>query len=62
MKAIREFYKRFDQMANGRSKEMRLSFDEARDLASAIGQLMTRKLEADEAGKSDEIVISGGDL
>lgn len=60
MKAIRDFFKRYDLMMNGRSKELRLSKEEATELASAIGQLMAKKMDKDAAEEDDEIVIDGG--
>ena len=58
MKAVRNFIKRFDTMANNRSKEMRLSFEEARELMSAISYLMSKKLENNES--DDEYTMDGG--
>ena len=62
MKAIRDFYKRYDLMMAGRSKELRLSREEATELASAIGQLMAKKMDKDEQEDDDDFIISGGDF
>ncbi len=60
MKAIRKFIQRFDHMNSSRAKEMRLSFEEARDLMSAITYLMTRKLDENEQDATEENIMDGG--
>lgn len=56
---IKKFYKRLEQV--GRSKEIRLSIEEARELGIAISKLMAKTIEK-TSDNSDEIVITGGDL
>ena len=55
------FLSRVKQMQTGRSKEMRMSYEEAQALAVAIAQLLVK--EVAKAEKDDGLVIiSGGSL
>ena len=59
--SVSAFLDRVKQMQTGRSKEMRLTYEEAHGLAVAIAQLLVK--EVAKAEKDDGlVVISGGSL
>ena len=57
---ITVFLGRVKQMTTGRSKEMRLSYEEAHNLAVSIAQLLAKEVAKIEPPQ--EILISGGSL
>jgi hypothetical protein len=61
LEPIHSFLERVKQMQTGRSKEMRMSYEEANKLALTIAQLLVveaKKVEPDDG----VIIISGGPL
>ena len=63
LSAVHSFLDRVKKMQVGRSKEMRMTYDEAHALSLVLAQLMAKKLEeaSSDAGPL-EIVINGGQL
>lgn len=58
---VHQFLERVKQMQTGRSKEMRMSYEEANKLALTIAQLLV--VEAKKVTPDDgTIIISGGSL
>lgn len=62
--AIQRFTDRVKQMQTGRSKEMRLTYEEAFALVLALSELSTKLIAAEErlSQSSEGTVISGGTL
>lgn len=65
MSAIERFIDRVQKMTTGRSKEMRLTYDEAFALVLAFSDLSAKLLIAEEKLKESDdgvVIISGGKL
>ncbi len=60
--AIESFFARTKQMQTGRSKEMRMTYEEAQALALAIGQLLVKEAKANAKEETGPLIISGGSL
>ncbi len=58
--AIIEFHARVTKMATGRSKEIRMTYEEALELANAIGELSAKLVKANEANSANDTIITGG--
>lgn len=61
MEAINAFFDRVKKMQVGRSKEMRMTYDEAHKLSLDIAQLMAKKIKLDD-DEPTQVIISGGGL
>lgn len=62
LQSVNIFLDRVHKMQVGRSKEMRLTYDEAFKLSLAIAQLMAKKLEHVKESEPTQIIINGGSL
>lgn len=62
MIAIDNFLNRVKKMTTGRSKEMRLSYEEANLLSVEIGMLLNKRLDEMSERANDSVIISGGSL
>jgi hypothetical protein len=60
--AITDFLARVDKMATSRSKEMRLTYEEANGLSVAIAQILVKRVDEKLVNEEGGIVISGGAL
>jgi hypothetical protein len=61
LEPVNAFLERVKSMQNGRSKEIRMTYEEANKLALTIAQLLTEKVKAVEPDDGI-VVISGGSL
>lgn len=61
LSAVHAFLDRVKKMQVGRSKEMRMSYEEAHALSLVIAQLMAKKLEETDTGPTT-IIMHGGSL
>jgi hypothetical protein len=61
LEPVSAFLERVKQMQTGRSKEMRMSYEEAHKLALTIAQLMTEKVKNIEPDDG-VVIVSGGTL